>query len=145
MPIFNQRIVWRTLNESRSSQPSTAIKPTAMITIVCLFLVLSTGVLFSRIKTTPFLPDESGWISAGLYYSKLLVNLDFTSSNWECPACEGFGSLNPNVGKWLLGLPITILADIESSRSDLEFFAFIDYSKSPEENVIVGNVPGRDL
>jgi 4-amino-4-deoxy-L-arabinose transferase-like glycosyltransferase len=34
---------------------------------------------------------------------------------------------------------------MSSSPSDREFFAFVDYSKSPDENVILGNVPGRDL
>jgi hypothetical protein len=140
-----RRLNWSLIaSASLSVQSAPAIKPSVFLTIILLFIAVS-GVFFSRTKATPFHPDEAGWISAGVYYSKLLLNRDFALSKWECSPCEGFGSLNPNVGKWLIGLPLLVVADAHPLAADRDFFAFVDYSKSREENIILGNVPSLGL
>ena len=98
--------------------------------------------LFHEIDDTPFMGDESGWISAGIYYTNLLVEGDFSRDKWDCsPACEAFGALNPHVGKWLLGLMyLPCLGDEQCA-----FNRYYVWEATLEDNERRGNVPAESI
>ena len=84
-------------------------KPSVRFSALALVVALiSAFVLFSRVDKTEFHSDESGWISAGRYYTDLLWRCDFEWEKWECEACDGWGSLNMQLGKWLIGIPLEL-------------------------------------
>ncbi len=78
------------------------------VRIICLLglvSLLSGYVLLGKMKTTPFHGDESGWISAGYYYTDLLLNHDFDWAKWRCAQCGDWGSsLTMPLGKWMIGV-----------------------------------------
>lgn len=102
-----------------------------------LVLVVSSGVLFRAVPTTSFHGDESGWITSGYYYTRLLLSGDTELRRWEGRSCASWGSLNMNLGKWLFGFPLLL----QPSRERPEFRAFYDFNVSLEENRARGRVP----
>ncbi len=106
--------------------------------ILCL---LSSAVLFSKIGSTPFHGDESGWISSGNYYSGILLKGDFSQENWICPECGPWGSLNMPLGKLIIGIPLRVV----SQETDREFSSYYDWGESLQENLKGGKVPPTDI
>jgi hypothetical protein len=103
---------------------------------VCL---MSAVFLSLQVEKTNFHGDESGWISSGRYYTHLLATADFRREKWECAECEGWGSLNMQVGKWLIGIPL----ELDQQSRDEAFSRYYDFKTSIDENVKKGLLPPR--
>lgn len=104
---------------------------------VFLIVVVSTVVLSAEITKTPFHGDESGWISSGYYYTNLLLCHDFDREKWECPQCRTWGSLNPHVGQWIIGLFLKSFPPENGS----DFFHIYNYKESAAQNLKAGRIP----
>ena len=133
------------IGQTRGKKPAFVFGGTAVFNIRrARFVVLaiavvigSAAVLFPRVGQTAFLSDESGWISSGRHYTNLLWEGDMRRVQWNCPECGGFGDLNMQLGKWLIGIPLAL---DEESRQEA-FFRFYDTKASYEENLERGLVP----
>ena len=101
-------------------------------------LVLSWLVLAARVSRTPFHGDEGSWIAAGVYYMALLQRGDFRRDEWACERCGPWGSLNPQLGKLLIGAPAKLRADASGKPYTLQFYHF---ENSLETNEQEGRVP----
>ena len=116
-------------------------KPPIRFSVLALAVsLISALVLSSHVKKTTFHSDESGWISAGRYYTDLLWRGDFDWEKWECEACDGWGSLNMQLGKWLIGIPLEL--DPQVRRQN--FSGYYNITASREENVQQGLVPPQE-
>ena len=123
----------RNVGETAGSKPRGILFWLLMIAVA----IASAAVLFPRIGRTEFLSDESGWISSGRYYTNLVLEGDLSREKWRCGECGGFGDLNMQVGKWLVGVPLTL----DRQSREEAFFRFYDTTASYEENVARGLVP----
>jgi 4-amino-4-deoxy-L-arabinose transferase-like glycosyltransferase len=123
----------RNVGETAGSKPRQVLFGLLMIAVA----IASAAVLFPRIGQTEFLCDESGWISSGRYYTNLVLEGDLSRDKWRCDQCAGFGDLNMQVGKWLVGMPVTL----DRQSREEAFFRFYDTTASYEENVERGLVP----
>lgn len=103
--------------------------------------VASAWVLFSGIDRAPFHGDESGWISSGMYYSKLLFAGDFSREKWECDGCKTWGALNGHVGKLLIAASYFTC----SPSNPCIFGGYYDFFMSFEENQRRGQVPPEHI
>ena len=102
---------------------------------------VSAIVLSRSVQSTAFLGDESGWISSGIYYSDLVLNRDLTWEKWRCGACATWGSLNPQIGKLMIGLPLRIYSSIHSPERGDDFDGYYDFAQSFDANLAQGRVP----
>ncbi|MGA8599738.1 MAG: hypothetical protein WB676_33860 [Bryobacteraceae bacterium] len=82
--------------------------------------VVSALVIFRKINRSPFCGDESGWIAAGYYYTDLLGKGDFEWKKWVRGACGGFGRMNLQLCKVLIGIPLQ-LDPVTRAEPDLEY------------------------
>ncbi len=119
-----------------------AIAVVLAIVAATIFLRAADDIEFRGNAGTPWITeafhgDESGWISSSLYHTDLLLHGDFDWVKWSCSQCQTWGSLNPQLGKFLLGIPLRLTG----SASDNDFFAFYDWGGSYDENVSLGTVP----
>lgn len=107
---------------------------------VALISLLGSFQLFSNTGKIKFHGDESGWISSGFYYTNLVLHGDFDWKKWECSECSTWGSyLNPHLGQWIIGIPLTIFSDGET------FFNFYDFAKPLNQNRAEGRIPPHDI
>jgi 4-amino-4-deoxy-L-arabinose transferase-like glycosyltransferase len=106
-------------------------------------VVLASVVLMGNVQRTRFRGDESGWISAGLYYTDLLVTGHASWEQWACPSCGAWGRLNPQLGKWLVGIPVSVYSDLRLQGA--RFDRLYDFDETLEENMANGRVPSSDL
>jgi len=109
--------------------------------LIASVILVSTVVLFRSLKSTPFHKDESGWIASGNYYSDLLLKHDFAWENWQCSACGPWGSLNPPIGKLMIGMPLRIFSPAPPSERGADFRGYYDFEESFEQNLTQGRVP----
>ena len=115
------------------------IKHQVLIFIAIGALALGSGwLLFPQVETTEFHPDEPGWISSGFYYTDLLLSHDWDRTKWDCSPCEGWGSLNPHLGKWLLGFPMEWL-------NTRRYFGFWNFDLGQEQNISNGKLPQQEV
>jgi len=112
-----------------------------LIGVIVFISLISGTLLYKYTKKTGFHGDESGWISSGYYYSGLLLNHDFRWEKWSTN-CGPWGRLNPQVGKWLIGIPLKLYSERKGGR---EFSAFYNFNKSFQENKREGKVPPQDI
>jgi hypothetical protein len=87
------------------------------VLLIASVLVASAAVLFRSAQRVSFHGDESGWIASGLYYSDLVLSRDFTWEKWRCRDCHAWGSLNPQLGKLMIGLPLSLVVCISLRAS----------------------------
>jgi 4-amino-4-deoxy-L-arabinose transferase-like glycosyltransferase len=104
-------------------------------------LVASAAVLFRSAQRVAFHGDESGWIASGLYYSDLVLSRDFTWEKWRCRDCYAWGSLNPQLGKLMIGLPLRISSSVFPSLPQDDFGGYYDFDRPFDQNVAQGRVP----
>jgi hypothetical protein len=98
--------------------------------------------LDSRVPDAPFSGDESGWISASLASTRLVLDGGWQDyDHWEPPAAGAWGSLNPPLGKWLLGVPLSVYVRREGVRFD----RYYNFWATGRENLLRGNVPPLSL
>lgn len=98
--------------------------------------------LWPRVTTSPFQGDESGWISSGRYYTRLVLHGDLDRARWDCDGCGPWGGLNPHLGKVLVGAPLALTAILPRVSV---FSAYYDFDASHEENVTRRLVPPDDV
>ncbi|HSN76653.1 MAG TPA: hypothetical protein VL334_16400 [Anaerolineae bacterium] len=91
------------MQRSHSTKAFAACLAVVVVLSISYFLVVDRAPLFNG--------DESGWISAGFHYADLLLSGDFSREVWECRDCGAWGSLNPHLGKLLIGVPLALFAD----------------------------------
>ena len=91
-------------------------------------------VLAPRVHTTTFHTDESGWVSAGFYYSDLLARGDFNRQAWDGATLSRWGDLNPNVGKLAIGAALRL-------GGAPHWFGLYDITRSRADNIAAGLVP----
>jgi hypothetical protein len=114
--------------------------PSWRVVAVAVIVALVAGwVLTHGARTARFHGDESGWISSGIYYWKLLVRGDFGRERWDCPECRSWGTLNPPLGKLSIGLPYLACLGNETC----EFNRYYDFTVSQAENERRGTIPSR--
>lgn len=104
-----------------------------------LILAVSISYLLNTDKGGGFHGDESGWISAAYYYADLLLSGDFNREAWECTECVAWGSLNPQLGKLLTGIPLAVLYDRDPEVAP--FFNLYIFEESFQTNFEQGRVP----
>jgi hypothetical protein len=106
------------------------------------FVVLTAAMILHRsVERTRFHGDESGWIASGLYYSELVLTRDFSWEKWNCPGCSNWGSLNPPVGKLMVGIPLTMHSRAHASDIERDFRGYYNFDVPFEQNVAEGRVP----
>jgi len=113
---------------------------TRFVTLALFVALVSAVVLFPRVKQTKFHGDESGWISSGRYYTDLLSQGNFEWEKWECKECGDWGSLNMQLGKLLIGIPLELDPQVRSQA----FSRYYKFEASFEENVQQGLVPPQE-
>ncbi len=94
---------------------------------------------FERIHQVDFMGDESGWIASAGYYTDLVAMGDFSHASWEGEHLGPWGSINPSLGKLLLGAGLRLNPRV--TGRDLEFRQVYRFSQSFEWNAKWGNVP----
>ncbi len=95
-----------------------------------------------RCEVTPFSGDESGWISSSLDATRRLLDGSWTKfEGWEPEAAGSWGSLNPPLGKWLIGIPLSAYC---WSRGEW-FDRYYDFWADGRENIRRGNIPPFEL
>ena len=92
----------------------------------------SSAVLLSHIATPPLQTDELGWIASSYYYTDLLVGRDSDWERWEGAHLENFGSMNPHLGQWMIGLPLAI----EPTQTRSAFFTVYSADLSPASGIV---------
>jgi len=98
---------------------------------------VSAIVIFPRVRRTEFSVDEPEWISSGYYYTRLLQKRDFEWQKWDCPECGAWGSLNPHLGKWLIGTALVM-----NSRTRVQpHLRYYNFDATWEENIRAGVIP----
>src|SRR6185503_13296536 len=116
--------------------------PSWRVVAVAVVVALVSGWILTRgAQSAPFHGDESGWISSGIYYWKLLGRGDFGRERWECPECRSWGAMNPPLGKLSIGLPY--LACL--GNDTCEFNRYYDFFVSAAENERRGTIPSRPV
>ena len=98
--------------------------------------------LAGRCETTPFSGDESGWISSSLESTRRMLDggwVDF--ERWDPPPAGPWGSLNPPLGKWMIGVPLSVYCWTQGTRFD----RYYDFWATGAENLRRGNVPPADI
>ncbi|MBN2685915.1 MAG: hypothetical protein JXR40_11600 [Pontiellaceae bacterium] len=107
-----------------------------------LALLVGVGAMFYLIKSrdkAPFHVDETCWISSSLYYSDLLLEGDWQWEHWENETLASWGAMNPQVGKWIIGVPL------RAHFPEREYFKMYNFEISDAENAAAGNIPPDDL
>jgi hypothetical protein len=95
-----------------------------------------------RCEVTPFSGDESGWISSSLDATRRMLDGSWTKfEGWEPEAAGSWGSLNPPLGKWLIGIPLSAYC---WSRGEW-FDRYYDFWADGRENIRRGNIPPFEL
>ncbi len=110
------------------------------VTLAVVVALTSGAVLFSRLGVTEFHGDESGWITSGRYYTDLVSEGNFQWDDWECPKCNAWGSINMQLGKLLIGIPVAL----DPQASGQAFSSYYDFGASLDENTRQGRVPPRE-
>jgi hypothetical protein len=111
------------------------------VLVIALVAAGSSWVLFDGVEHAPFHGDESGWISSGIYYSRLLSHGDFSREKWDCSDCKTWGALNAHLGKLLIGAPYFGC----DAAKPCTFNGYYDFSMSFEDNQRSGRVPPMDV
>ena len=101
--------------------------------------LLSLIFLLNHRDKTEFHGDETGWVSAGLYYTDLLMGHDFDCEHWRGEGLSAWGGMNPQVGKWVLGIPL------RSHFPEYHYKAIYDFGASYKKNEAAGNVPDQEV
>ena len=116
--------------------------PRALPVLLALAVCLAgAAVLLARVPHTRPVGDEPGWITSGYYYSELLLAADWDRTKWEGRAHGPWGSLNPHLGKWLVGVPLTLRDGV----GEPHFSGYYDFDRSFAENVKGGRMPPEDV
>jgi hypothetical protein len=102
---------------------------------------ISSWVLFNGVDSAPFWGDESGWISSGFYYSRLLSERDFSRTKWDCDGCKTWGALNGHLGKLLIAASYFNC----KPENPCTFNGYYDFFASFEENQKQGHVPPENV
>ena len=106
-----------------------------------LFSVASIN-LFTSIEKAQFHGDESGWISSANYYTNLLyLKGDCQRQKWECKGCGPWGSLNPHLGKWIIGTFLKVYVP----QQEPVFFNLYEFGTTLDENIKIGSVPPHQI
>jgi hypothetical protein len=112
-----------------------------VVAVAVIVAIVSGWVLTRGARSATFHGDESGWISSGIYYWKLLDRGDFGRERWDCPECRSWGTLNPPLGKLSIGLPYLSCLGNEAC----EFNRYYDFTVSRAENERRGTIPSRPV
>jgi len=128
-------------NGAPTPSPRQRTPDLAGIVVAVLVTLASWTFLFTQVERTRFHGDESGWISAGVYSTELIMRGDFDRESWNCFDCAEWGSLNMQVGKLLVGLPHAM----DRSARGRGFFRFYDFEASRAENVRENRIPPPDI
>ena len=94
---------------------------------------------FHHVRRVNFMGDESGWISSSGYYTQLILVGDFSHESWEGASLGNWGSINPPLGKLVLGASVRLHPEYEPG--DSEFRGIYRFSQPFEWNASRGNVP----
>lgn len=95
-----------------------------------------------RCEVTPFSGDESGWISSSLDATRRMVDGSWTQyAGWEPEAAGSWGSLNPPLGKWLIGIPLSAYCWTRGAWFD----KYYNFWADGRENIRRGNIPPFEL
>src|SRR5262245_10929464 len=99
--------------------------------LVGLLVVVSVSAtrLVAQLPTTPFHPDEANWITASMYYTRLVVSGNLDAVAWRGDHLRAWGALNPQLGKWLIGVPLTV----HEHRTGRRFDGWYDFNRTLEE------------
>jgi 4-amino-4-deoxy-L-arabinose transferase-like glycosyltransferase len=106
--------------------------------------VTSAIVLFTSAETRQLHVDESGWVASGIYYSGLVLDGDLSWDHWRCSPCEPWGSLNPQLGKLMIGLPLRAYWSAFPSQREQPSDHDYAFGQSVEQNIAERRVPPHD-
>ncbi len=116
-------------------------KPTLFIILFFALYSFACINLISYIEKNEVFVDEPGWVSSANYYTNLLLHGDFQHQKWECTQCENWGSLNPHLGQWIIGL----FLKVQVPQQEPVFFNLYNFQISMDENIKQGNIPPRQI
>jgi hypothetical protein len=118
--------------------PATRYAALALLATV----LVASAVLFFSVKRTVFYHDESGWIASGYFYSDLLLHHPFDWNRWNDPGYGPWGSLNPQLGKWLIGFPLVAYYRFTGRQPFMELY---DETRPYGENLRGGKIPTSEV
>ena len=94
--------------------------------------VIGAWVMLAKTGTVPFHGDETGWIRSAYHYTDLLSAPRWTLEDWEGFGQGPWGSLNMQLGKWLLGFPLVAYRSRTGHELDLDAERQTALGKAPE-------------
>ncbi len=110
-----------------------------LMVLICIFLGMT---MFRHVNSAQFVGDESGWITAAYLHTQALREFDFSPERWEFPEAGLYGNLNPQVGKLMLGVPLSLWHTFYCDAP--AFSKLYDFRIDRHANIAAGNLPPRD-